>query len=295
MNGRDQEVYNKCLFRTISYSELKSELESRKINFSPSDSFYILTLKLRRLILIESEGSNIIADRIDDEISAYEKTKHTVGSRFKCCLVGCTFSASNHRKYLSHLEFVHLNTSSRLTCQFRHSCSRDFPTFKLLKAHYLNIHKKRTSAVHIRQDQLVQQFVQLKCGMSSCGHQEVSTVKELKIHLNKHTDKREEVQCLFCAYRTNNSGSLRSHLSRNHKLQNVELLNEGIKQTESFMADDRDDCWMNASPEVLVESPHHSDTEEDEDEGDECADVIETEDLFIRALAIMVIYFVVNF
>ena len=37
MNGRDQEIYSKALFRSISYSELKSELESRKINFSSSD------------------------------------------------------------------------------------------------------------------------------------------------------------------------------------------------------------------------------------------------------------------
>ena len=287
MNGRDQEIYSKALFRSISYSELKSELESRKINFSPSDSYYILTLRLRRTILRESEGSNKVADRIDDEISAYEKSKHNVGSRFKCSLIGCPHIASNHRKYLSHLEFSHVNTSSRLTCQFRHNCSRDFPSFKLLKAHCLNVHMKRKSAVLLRQDQLVQQIVKLKCAMSSCGHQEVSTIKELKIHLNDHTDKREEVQCLFCAYSTNNPGSLRSHFSRSHKLQTVELLNCGIQQTQSSLIVEHDDSWMNAALEVSTESPYHSDPEEDNEDAE--YDENESEDLFIRALAIMVI------
>ena len=55
MDGPDQELYNKCLFRNVSYEEIKLEMSARQINFSPSDSYFILTLKLRREILQKSD------------------------------------------------------------------------------------------------------------------------------------------------------------------------------------------------------------------------------------------------
>ena len=80
MNGVDQEVYNKCLFRTVCISELKSEMYLRNVSYSPSDSFYILTLKLRREILLKSGDQHLLIKRLDEEIAAHDASKHTVGS-----------------------------------------------------------------------------------------------------------------------------------------------------------------------------------------------------------------------
>ena len=60
MDGKDQEVYSRALFRNINYLQLKSELVSRNTNFSPSDTYYLLTLKLRRGILQKYEGNEVL-------------------------------------------------------------------------------------------------------------------------------------------------------------------------------------------------------------------------------------------
>ena len=199
MNAKDQEVYGKCLFMTISYHQMKSEMESRSINFSPCDLYYILTLKLRREILQKNDGSDTLIKQINVEIAATENTREaSIGTKYKCCLAGCSFSCSNHYKYLAHFEFVHYNCKSRLTCQFRHNCSRDFPTFSMLQSHVKNIHKKRQSPIEIRQNQLVEQLTKLKCIEKSCGNQSVSNITQLKAHLYTHTARKETVKCLFC-------------------------------------------------------------------------------------------------
>ena len=235
MEGRDQEIYSKCLFRTISYGEIKAEMMTRNINFSPNDTYYILTLKLRREIVKDSEVFGSTIEKIDEEIRAHEAIKHSVGSRYDCCLVGCKFSCRNHRKYLEHLQFLHHNSKSRLTCQYRHNCSRDFPSFETLNSHVKNVHVKKTGTVEIRQNQLVEQLTNLKCLEVSCGHQTASSIDLLKKHLYTHTNRREEVQCIFCLFRTNTSGSLKSHLSRKHKIQTVDLLDLRVVQNVEML------------------------------------------------------------
>ena len=131
MDGKDQEVYNRALFRNINFLELKSELISRNINFSPSDSYFLLTLKLRREILQKNEGNEVLVNKLVEEIAEQDASKHSVANRYRCSLPGCSFICKNHKKYLSHLEFVHQNTKSRLMCQFRHSCTREFPSVSI--------------------------------------------------------------------------------------------------------------------------------------------------------------------
>ena len=101
----------------------------------------------------------------------------------------------------THLELVHQNSKARFVCQFRHSCQRDFPRFSIHKNHVKDSHKKRESHVGIRQNQLVEQLSRPECAESSCGHQSMSRIKLLKQHLYSHTDRKEEVQCIFCSYR----------------------------------------------------------------------------------------------
>ena len=291
MEGKDEEVYSKSLFRTISYAQLKSELLFRRINFSPSDPYYVLTLKLRRQILQKSNGNQMLLKNLDEEISQHEENKHSVGRKYRCSVVGCPYISSNHKKYLFHLKFVHLNSKYRLKCQFGHFCSREFPSFSMLKAHVQNSHTKQPSSVEIRQRQLVEQLTSLKCSHDSCSHQSVSSIKNLKTHLYSHTDKREETQCTFCLYKTNATGSLKSHLSRKHKVQTVELLNEGIVQpSEGVLVDDRNPSDFTSRPTVhedFFDEPVEDDDPESPDEGEDISDE-ETADLFVRGLAITV-------
>ena len=127
-----EDLYGKCLFRTISYVDVKTQLHARNVNFAPSDSYYILTLKLRRDILLEGNSKSETAKHITEEINALTASRHSIGSRYKCSLTGCNFLSTKYEKYLRHLEFVHQNSSARLVCNFRHHCSRSFPSFSSL-------------------------------------------------------------------------------------------------------------------------------------------------------------------
>ena len=291
MEDNDFESYNKCLFRTISYFELKHELEMRNINFSPSDSYYILTLKLRREILRKTDPKCIIGMKIDEEITAYKSNLHSVGNRYKCSLVGCSFLCKNHAKYMSHLEFVHQNSTSRFTCNYGHNCPRTFQTFKLLKSHVANYHVKHRSSVVVRQNMLVEQLLQVKCLQVSCGHEIVSTISKLKLHLYSHTDRKEEVKCIFCPYKSDTTGTLKSHFSRKHKVQTIDQLDvsliDGSKQIESFLMENTAEAGIE---ETVFEAAHENGDgieEESEIGEDDCEN--DEDEIFMKALAITVI------
>ena len=288
MEGKDQEVYNRALFRNINFLQLKTELVSRNCNFSPSDSYFLLTLKLRRGILQKYEGNEVLVKKLDEEIAEQDTSKHSVGNRYRCSLPGCPFISKNHKKYLTHLEFVHQNTKSRLMCQFRHSCTREFPSVAMLKSHVKSAHTKQLSSVSLRQSQLVEDITSLKCAERSCNHQTVSNIKNLKTHLYSHTGKREEIQCIFCSYRTDATGSLSSHFSRKHKIQTVDLLNKGIVHVSEFGAVANDDIAGNSNQEI-VDVDNASDYEEEDDVEDN-SDITtdDLDELFVKALAITV-------
>ena len=287
-NLGDFEAYSKCLFRTISYYEVKTELEDRGINFSPSDTYYILTLKLRSELLRKADPNCAIARKVDEEVAAYKAQKHTVGSLYKCCLVGCNFACTNHDNYLRHLEFVHQSSSARLTCNYRHDCSRNFPSFGQLKSHVLNFHKKNKSSVLIRQNQLVEQLTRLRCVEASCGHATVSSISHLKTHLYSHTGRKEQVRCIFCCYKSDTTGSLKSHFSRKHKIQTVDQLINGVVQSSSNFENTENTKHVesedtNFEPYVETDDEDSCDEEEESEE--------DLEEVFVKALAITVILF----
>ena len=295
MDGQDQTLYNKCLFRTVSYAEIKSEMVLRSINFSPSDSYYILTLKLRREILGKNEENKQLLKNLDDEIAADNASKHTVGSRYRCALIGCLYTSANHAKYMKHLDLVHHNTKARLACQFKHVCERDFPGLSMLKTHVADTHKKKTSSVAIRQDQLVEELAKLRCLQASCGHHTFSKIIDLKNHLYSHTKKKEDVGCLFCTYQTNTTGSLASHMSRHHKVQTLSQLN--LKILHPDMEEDiptSESSHQHSSelgPEDLQSPDLDSNEEADDSEDSSCDDEGNDEDdhdVFVKALAIQV-------
>ena len=284
-----EEVYSKCLFKTISYVDVKTQLHARNVNFAPSDSYYILTLKLRRDILLEGNSKSETAKHITEEINALTASRHSIGSRYKCSLKGCNFLSTKYEKYLRHLEFVHQNSSARFVCNFRHHCSRSFPSFSSLKSHYNSCHKNKVywnkkSGVSVRQNQLVEELIQLRCEKASCGHSTVCSLRKFKAHLYTHTDKKEEVQCLFCSYKSNTSGTLKSHFSRKHRVQTVNMICskflqndriEGFQDTEDV--EDEKDKELELELELDV-----AEGLSDEDDG---GDEFDEEELFVKALA----------
>ena len=298
MEGADQTLYNKLLFRKASLTECETELKSRGIEFSSNDSYYILTLRLRKHILLKAKIQEKVIENIDKELEEYGKCKRKKEMVYHCCLTGCEFSCLHHKKYLTHLELVHHNSRSKFTCNFRHTCTREFQTIGMLKSHIKRDHEgKKESSVTISQNQLIQQLIKLRCSEKSCGNETFSTILQLKLHLRTHTDRKEEIQCCFCEYKTINSGSLKSHMSRKHPVQTINLLDS------RFIVDVQEDELdeLRAEEGVIGESGREEDIIEYENEeasdentllelNDEAPDISEDdEEIFIKAVAIMVI------
>ena len=284
MEGKDQEIYNKVLFRTASLFELKNGLSERNISYNASDSYYLLTLKLRVVILRANDVQNEVRKSMEEEIEVIVASQRkTPGLRYECSVPGCKFHCLNYSNYLKHLSFLHQNSGSRLVCQYRNKCNRDFQTVQMLKTHFLNSHKNQwRSSLAIRQNQLIEELTSLRCMKNSCGNQISGGIVELKKHLYKHTNKKEEVQCPFCLYLTNNTGTLKQHMSRKHKIQTINELNQGI-------ACDIDPI-LNEESTVEVPTDVENDLSEDvssDDDDPEEDENVDDEIVFVKALSIV--------
>ena len=144
------------------------------------------------------------------------------------------------------------------------------------------------SSVSLVQNQLVEQLTKLKCLETSCGHQIFSTIQSLKLHLLKHTDKKEEITCCFCSYATNTTGTLKSHMSRKHKLQTVIELDPRVvvdvidHEEQLDVRDEVHDDVHNEIRELCIDVNEISDTSIEEPED------VDSEEIFLKAVAIMV-------
>ena len=88
MEGKDQEIYNKVLFRTASLFELKNGLSERNISYNASDSYYLLTLKLRVVILRANDVQNEVRKSMEEEIEVIVASQRkTPGLRYECFIV----------------------------------------------------------------------------------------------------------------------------------------------------------------------------------------------------------------
>ena len=300
MEGTDQTLYNKLFFRKVSLVECETELNSRKIEFSSDYSLYILTLRLRKQILMKSMTQAKVVEDVSKELEEYEKCKRKKKTIYQCCLTGCKFTCLHHKKYLTHLELVHHNSKTKFTCNYRHTCAREFQTISMLKSHIKRDHEKiRQSSVAISQSQLVQELTKLQCSEKSCGNERFSTILQLKLHLKTHTDRKEETQCCFCDYKTINSGTLKSHMSRKHPVQTVNLLDSRFI-VEMLEEEAEEVLGESVCERVLETSGGENNIEyEIEEVSEEHAlfegldEVLDSsddaEEIFIKAVAIMVI------
>ena len=130
----------------------------------------MLTLRLRKVILENLDIQHSVIESISKELEVFEKKKQRAGSRYDCSVPGCSFCCIRHKRYLDHFDLVHHNTRSRLVCQYRHECSRDFPSVNMLMNHLKKDHGKKDSSASIKQSQLVEKIVTFKCREKSCSN-----------------------------------------------------------------------------------------------------------------------------
>ena len=145
-NISDREVYSRCHFKTISLHELKEELKKKNVNFHPSDSYHMMTLKMRAKIL-EAGAEPDVLKQLEDEISASNKFQQK-RKVYNCCLTGCTFKTGVHSLYVKHLKTLHSNTRHRMICKLK-GCERDFTSVNLLEVHLKVSHYSRPSLVKL--------------------------------------------------------------------------------------------------------------------------------------------------
>ena len=291
---QEEGLYSRCLFKHISVNELESELKKRNITIYPSDSYHILTVKLKLNILETSDSLPDVRKDLEEEMEdfyiAYSVGVEKQNTGYKCCLVGCKFKARNHKVYVKHLQF-HDSFLHKVMCQLK-GCQREFSNVSMLKTHIKTCHRQpRTSTVSLRQNQLIEELAHLRCLQTECGRQTVSTLADLKKHLKCHTDKRDMVFCPFagCSYETNVSGSFKSHLSRKHPLQQVQgLKSEIVSEASRGVIED-----VTANSEVAGKTTEdHFDelieqSDEDEDSLDLIDDALLDEENFVKSLSIV--------
>ena len=286
--------YNKCLFRTITLQDVKNELRKKKIEFSLTDSYLSLTLKLRLSILQEANAHETLIKPLLDHLKTLHQVKRV--KKFSCCLTGCPFKTNNHFQYIKHLKSFHQNSKSKLVCNLK-GCQRDFLGINQLEIHIKSAHRSRQSLVKLNQSQLVEQLQKLRCPCASCNHQVCQSIKELKKHLNIHLEKKENVACLFkdCEFNTDTAVTMRVHFSRKHRIQEIDNLKSEV--VLGFGSDDENISAFEdgtiIADEVLDDGYDEYFEEDDDQDNTEDTDMnndIETEnnqfDVFMKAVAI---------
>ena len=116
-------------------------------------------------------------------------------------------------------------------------CKRELTNVSMLKLHIKTCHRVRRNLFLMKQNQISEELSQLHCPSSSCGHQRVATIKEMKLHITRaHTDKKEEVSCIFrgCNFKTQKTATFKSHMSKTHRLQLLNDLKSCVLQIEDL-------------------------------------------------------------
>ena len=218
--------------------------------------------------------------------SYYERllgeTDKTLDARKKdpyiCCLVGCLFSTETHRNYLNHLKSIHFN-HSQLICNFKKNCAREFTGLQLLLNHVKESHSLLgKDEVPLQQ---VQEDVECRCDLLSCGGKKFKNTRMLLTHIN-NSHVEEERCCVFdqCNVRFSRGSTSRNHFRLKHtsagnmKLKSKHLTVAPVQHLEDEALDgdgdvDVDDFYEESDADLLdigsVQSPCSG---EDEEAGD---------------------------
>jgi len=137
----------------------------------------------------------------------------------KCQIPGCTFAIlgfSCHSKYImNHLKRCH-SFHNTLKCMYRNSCPEIFGNLKALEEHIVNTYTYTSSNISSTKSKL-SITIPMRCYFTSCGHIQVSSVKELFNHF-KIIHKGEYINCIFenCTYSSKSFHGYECHAHRNH-------------------------------------------------------------------------------
>ena len=148
------------------------------------DKFEVLALALQFNVDLDRESSfskqkYLIQKTVLDNIIKQDKSEYYIkllseteeickikkSSGYSCCLPGCPYNADRHRNYVKHLKQIHPNYH-KLSCQFRHSCKREFTSVELLEEHVKLDHNLKDAETPSAQLPAIN--VATKCDLLSC-------------------------------------------------------------------------------------------------------------------------------
>lgn len=131
-----------------------------------------------------------------------------------CSRANCVESFDTPEEYVTHMRLHDGGKHSLIHCPFV-SCEKRYVWSKTILRHLKDEHSGAGNKGVMSQDQ---EF-SFTCSLASCYFSSVTTVKDMRLHLLSHTDKKESVPCPFksCSKSYRIRGSLTSHFSRCHR------------------------------------------------------------------------------
>ena len=287
------DLLNKCkdiLKKLLNDEYDKFEIMSLASKFSVSllqeSSFsrqkYLLQLRVLENIMKE--------DKTDNYNRIYEETLRLINvvkpKGYRCCLIGCPFTADRHSNYVKHLQQVHPGLD-RLACNFQLKCKRVFSSIQYLMDHIKLGHSSiARSEASVR---LPIVTIVCKCSVHSCGGKQFETLQQLMTHMNVFHAK-EYRSCIFdgCSSQFTPHTVTRHHFRKKHidvkktKLKEENLVNpagvfvcaDNIDHTDDvsvYEGGDEDNDAMegyNLADFEFLESGLVHGTSDDADQGD---------------------------
>ena len=210
---------------------------------------------------------------------------------FTCMYIGCSFKGSKHRDYVKHLKNNHF-LEKDFQCKFS-KCKQRFVSISLLEQHVSQVHQKRNVPVpeaggvagcgeNVSSGE-PELSVPCKCILASCGHQQFTSIKKLRLHYSSHVHISERRPCIFdaCDQIFSPNYKCRAHFSRKHSVPHQQRLKpEFLLVITSISTDNTQGSSVNPG---AVTEPESAETEEmDTDdvivEDDDPSDEEQTED-----------------
>ena len=183
---------------------------------------------------------------------------------------------------MKHLKQIHPNYH-KLSCQFRHSCKREFTSVELLEEHVKLDHNLKDAETPSAQLPAIN--VATKCDMLSCGGRKFDNTQLLMRHINiDHL--REPRHCIFedCLTQFNAHSTSRNHFRIKHLTKGKTALKKKHLVNRDMVFNSENATSEHNSPEDSVDEPNADDQMDIEEGGGE-EDTSEDFDQFLHSYA----------
>lgn len=196
------------------------------VNLSKVSSF-----AMKKLLIIEQVIEQILKfgpsnrpyyERILEETRGTIRCSVRKSKKYVCCMIGCLFTADDHRSYIQHVKTFH-HTHDNFICNFKHKCNRHFVSLNELMNHIKRSHTK--GVIEVTNE--VAEDVECRCVISSCYGRKFRSVSLLMTHVNT-VHSNEERDCIFekCSTRFKAGSNSRHHFRIKHKQTGILKLKE---------------------------------------------------------------------